>query len=152
MDRWLKTGTLKRSVSRTEIRTTDLAAMEITVDQQDDNHEVQRPTDWPVQCGNFKIFENPTHGEFQNTPHDKLEPENSANIKFAETKTPENCNLSVFQVTPEVQKAAKEYSVKRCGPKTFLSSSVCRRSPNCPQDRIGNVKCELQSILPMVKV
>ncbi|GBM73425.1 hypothetical protein AVEN_143091-1 [Araneus ventricosus] len=23
--------------------------MEITVDQQDDNHEVQRPTDWPVQ-------------------------------------------------------------------------------------------------------
>ncbi|GBO25329.1 hypothetical protein AVEN_24257-1 [Araneus ventricosus] len=24
--------------------------MEITVGQQDDNHEVQRPTDWPVQC------------------------------------------------------------------------------------------------------
>ncbi|GBN33621.1 hypothetical protein AVEN_35925-1, partial [Araneus ventricosus] len=22
--------------------------MEITVDHQDDNHEVQRPTDWPV--------------------------------------------------------------------------------------------------------
>ncbi|GBO05140.1 Zinc finger BED domain-containing protein 5 [Araneus ventricosus] len=49
MDKWLKTGTLKRSAPRTEIRTTDLAAMEISVDQQDDNHEVQRPTDWPVQ-------------------------------------------------------------------------------------------------------
>ncbi|GBL82036.1 Zinc finger BED domain-containing protein 5 [Araneus ventricosus] len=49
MDKRLKIGTLKRSASRTEIRTTDLAAMEITVDQQDDNHEVQRPTDWPVQ-------------------------------------------------------------------------------------------------------
>ncbi|GBL72946.1 Zinc finger BED domain-containing protein 5 [Araneus ventricosus] len=49
MDKWLKTGTLKRSASRTEIRTTDLAAMGITVDQQDDNHEVQRPTDWPIQ-------------------------------------------------------------------------------------------------------
>ncbi|GBM98670.1 hypothetical protein AVEN_191887-1 [Araneus ventricosus] len=49
MDKWLKTGTLKKSASRTEIRTTDLAAMEITVDQQDDNHEVQIPTDWPVQ-------------------------------------------------------------------------------------------------------
>ncbi|GBM55350.1 Zinc finger BED domain-containing protein 5 [Araneus ventricosus] len=49
MDKWLKTGTLKRSASRTEIRTTDLAAMEITVDQQDDNYEVQKPTDWPVQ-------------------------------------------------------------------------------------------------------
>ncbi|GBN55331.1 hypothetical protein AVEN_208139-1, partial [Araneus ventricosus] len=46
MDKWLKAG---RSVSRTEIRTTDLAAMEITVDQQDDNHAVQRPTDCPVQ-------------------------------------------------------------------------------------------------------
>ncbi|GBM11027.1 hypothetical protein AVEN_251881-1, partial [Araneus ventricosus] len=30
MDKWLKTGTLKRSASRTEIRTTDLAAMETT--------------------------------------------------------------------------------------------------------------------------
>ncbi|GBL98776.1 SCAN domain-containing protein 3 [Araneus ventricosus] len=49
MYKWLKTGTLKRSASRSEIRTTDLAAMEITVDQQDDNHEVQRTTDWPVQ-------------------------------------------------------------------------------------------------------
>ncbi|GBO38765.1 hypothetical protein AVEN_160235-1 [Araneus ventricosus] len=49
MDKWLKTGTLKRSASRTEIRTTDLTAMEITVDQQDDNHEVQMPTDYPVQ-------------------------------------------------------------------------------------------------------
>ncbi|GBL80353.1 hypothetical protein AVEN_92263-1 [Araneus ventricosus] len=49
MDKWLKTGTLKRSASRTEIRTTDLAAMEITVDQQDDNHELQRPADLPVQ-------------------------------------------------------------------------------------------------------
>ncbi|GBO14751.1 hypothetical protein AVEN_182030-1 [Araneus ventricosus] len=39
MDQWLKTGTLKKSASKTEIRTTDLAAMEITVDQQDDNHE-----------------------------------------------------------------------------------------------------------------
>ncbi|GBN34675.1 hypothetical protein AVEN_198178-1 [Araneus ventricosus] len=38
-----------RSASRTEIQTTDLAAMEITVYHQDDNHEVQRPTDWPVQ-------------------------------------------------------------------------------------------------------
>ncbi|GBM37704.1 hypothetical protein AVEN_9984-1 [Araneus ventricosus] len=41
-----------RSVSRTEIRTTDLAAMEITVDHQGDNHEVQRLTDWPVQVRN----------------------------------------------------------------------------------------------------
>ncbi|GBM31957.1 Zinc finger BED domain-containing protein 5 [Araneus ventricosus] len=49
MDKWLKTGTLKRSASRIEIRTTDLAAVEITVDQQDDNHEMKRPTDWPVQ-------------------------------------------------------------------------------------------------------
>ncbi|GBL69133.1 hypothetical protein AVEN_215726-1, partial [Araneus ventricosus] len=48
MDKWLKTGALTRSAYRTEIRTTYLAAMEITVDQQDDNHEVQRPTDWPV--------------------------------------------------------------------------------------------------------
>ncbi|GBL61986.1 hypothetical protein AVEN_148973-1, partial [Araneus ventricosus] len=38
-----------RSASRTEIRTTDLVAMEITVDHQDGNHEVQRPTDWTVQ-------------------------------------------------------------------------------------------------------
>ncbi|GBM47259.1 Twinkle protein, mitochondrial [Araneus ventricosus] len=38
-----------RSASRTEIRTTDLAATEITVDLQDDNHEVEWPTDWPVQ-------------------------------------------------------------------------------------------------------
>ncbi|GBM73360.1 hypothetical protein AVEN_58664-1 [Araneus ventricosus] len=30
-----------RSASRTEIRTTDLAAMEITMDHQDDNHEVK---------------------------------------------------------------------------------------------------------------
>ncbi|GBM75191.1 hypothetical protein AVEN_129213-1 [Araneus ventricosus] len=43
-----------RSASRTEIRTTDLAAMELTVDHQDDNHEVQRLTDWPVQNLNFK--------------------------------------------------------------------------------------------------
>ncbi|GBM35620.1 hypothetical protein AVEN_244509-1 [Araneus ventricosus] len=49
MDKWLKTGTLKRSASRTEIRTRDLGAMEITVDHQEDNHEVPRPTDWPVQ-------------------------------------------------------------------------------------------------------
>ncbi|GBN63113.1 hypothetical protein AVEN_248034-1, partial [Araneus ventricosus] len=49
MDKWLKTGTLKRSVSRTGIRTTDLAAMGINVDQQDDNYEVKRQTDWPVQ-------------------------------------------------------------------------------------------------------
>ncbi|GBN19414.1 hypothetical protein AVEN_138157-1 [Araneus ventricosus] len=47
MGKWLKTGTLKRSASRTEkIRTTNLATMEITVDQQDDNHEVH---DWPIQ-------------------------------------------------------------------------------------------------------
>ncbi|GBM87023.1 hypothetical protein AVEN_40605-1 [Araneus ventricosus] len=51
-DKWLKTGTLKRWVSRTEIRNTGLAAMETTVDQQDDNHEVQRLTDWPVQVRN----------------------------------------------------------------------------------------------------
>ncbi|GBN35090.1 hypothetical protein AVEN_214775-1 [Araneus ventricosus] len=56
MDKWLKTGTLKRSVSRTEIRTTDLAAMEITEDQQDDNHEAQRPTDCPVQIRNKSDF------------------------------------------------------------------------------------------------
>ncbi|GBM56975.1 hypothetical protein AVEN_174542-1 [Araneus ventricosus] len=56
MDKWLKIGTLKRSASRTEIRTTDLAAMEITVDQQDDNYEVQRPTDWSVQLKNTMDF------------------------------------------------------------------------------------------------
>ncbi|GBM87765.1 hypothetical protein AVEN_171191-1 [Araneus ventricosus] len=50
MDKWLKTGTLKRSASRTEIRTTDLA----TVDQQDDNHEVQRPTDCPVKQESYR--------------------------------------------------------------------------------------------------
>ncbi|GBL91819.1 hypothetical protein AVEN_172744-1 [Araneus ventricosus] len=56
------------------------------------------------------------------TSHDKLEPENSVNIKFAETsirgskkhikqkKTSENCNLSAFQITPKVQKASKEVS------------------------------------------
>ncbi|GBL82577.1 hypothetical protein AVEN_263666-1 [Araneus ventricosus] len=55
MDKWLKTGTLKRSASRTEIRTTDLAAMEITVDQQDDNHEVQRPTDWLFRLTNTHV-------------------------------------------------------------------------------------------------
>ncbi|GBM87767.1 hypothetical protein AVEN_171193-1 [Araneus ventricosus] len=49
MEKWLKTGAPKRSASRTEIRTTDLAAMEITVDRQDDNHEMQRPTDWSAQ-------------------------------------------------------------------------------------------------------
>ncbi|GBM85689.1 hypothetical protein AVEN_273043-1 [Araneus ventricosus] len=38
-----------RSASRTEIRTTDLAAVEMTADHQD---EVQRPTDWPVQVRN----------------------------------------------------------------------------------------------------
>ncbi|GBM35699.1 hypothetical protein AVEN_267456-1 [Araneus ventricosus] len=53
MDKWLKTGTIKKSASRTEIRTTDLAAMEITVDQQDDNHETQRPTDWPIQTDDW---------------------------------------------------------------------------------------------------
>ncbi|GBN81666.1 hypothetical protein AVEN_17906-1 [Araneus ventricosus] len=59
------------------------------------------------------------------TSLDKLEPENSANIKFAETsirgskkhmeqkKSSENCNLSVFQVTPKVQNAAKEVSNKK---------------------------------------
>ncbi|GBL92439.1 hypothetical protein AVEN_174722-1 [Araneus ventricosus] len=41
------------SASRTEIRTTDLAAMEITMDHQD-SHEVQRPIDWPVQNLNLK--------------------------------------------------------------------------------------------------
>ncbi|GBM32171.1 hypothetical protein AVEN_136722-1 [Araneus ventricosus] len=49
MEKWLKTGAPKRSASRTEIRTTDLAAMEITVYWQDDNHEMQRPTEWPAQ-------------------------------------------------------------------------------------------------------
>ncbi|GBM13234.1 hypothetical protein AVEN_214940-1 [Araneus ventricosus] len=34
---------------RSASRTTDLAAMEITVEHQDDNHEVQRLTNWPVQ-------------------------------------------------------------------------------------------------------
>ncbi|GBN17036.1 hypothetical protein AVEN_129575-1 [Araneus ventricosus] len=41
-----------RSASRTEFLTTDLAAMEITVDHQDDNHEVKRQTEWPVQVRN----------------------------------------------------------------------------------------------------
>ncbi|GBM52306.1 hypothetical protein AVEN_126388-1 [Araneus ventricosus] len=59
------------------------------------------------------------------TSHDKLEPENSADIKFAEAsirgskkhieqkKTSENCNLSVFQVTPKVRKVANEVSDKK---------------------------------------
>ncbi|GBM77235.1 hypothetical protein AVEN_231247-1 [Araneus ventricosus] len=47
MDKWLITGIL--SASGTDIRISDLAAMEITVDHQDDNHELQRPTDWPFQ-------------------------------------------------------------------------------------------------------
>ncbi|GBN18287.1 hypothetical protein AVEN_160370-1 [Araneus ventricosus] len=55
MEKWLKTGTLKRSTFRTKIRTTDLAAMEITVDQQGDNHEMQRPTEWPAQRS-FRII------------------------------------------------------------------------------------------------
>ncbi|GBM39597.1 hypothetical protein AVEN_201581-1 [Araneus ventricosus] len=42
-----------RSASRIEIRITYLAAMEITVDHQDDNREVQKPTDWPVQMDIF---------------------------------------------------------------------------------------------------
>ncbi|GBL72800.1 hypothetical protein AVEN_128010-1 [Araneus ventricosus] len=46
----------------------------------------------------------------------------------------------------------EQYSVKRSGPKPVLSSSVRRRSPNCSQNRIFNVKCELQSILYMVEV
>ncbi|GBM00052.1 hypothetical protein AVEN_214122-1 [Araneus ventricosus] len=56
MEKWLKIGTLKRSASRTEIRTTDLATMEITVDQQDDNHEMQRPTEWSAQADSWRIF------------------------------------------------------------------------------------------------
>ncbi|GBN37626.1 hypothetical protein AVEN_154054-1 [Araneus ventricosus] len=52
MDKRFKTGTRKRSISRTEIRTTDLTAIEITVDQQGDNHEVQKPTYWPAQVRN----------------------------------------------------------------------------------------------------
>ncbi|GBN06287.1 hypothetical protein AVEN_266521-1 [Araneus ventricosus] len=62
MEKWLKTGTLKRSASRTEIRTTDLAAMEITVDQQDDNHEMQRPTEWPAQVS-MKVWTKSVHGK-----------------------------------------------------------------------------------------
>ncbi|GBN07729.1 hypothetical protein AVEN_251408-1 [Araneus ventricosus] len=61
MDKWLKTGTLRRSASRTEIRTNYLAAMEIAVDQQDDNHEVQRPTDWPVQIDFPPSVKTPQH-------------------------------------------------------------------------------------------
>ncbi|GBM83852.1 hypothetical protein AVEN_78929-1 [Araneus ventricosus] len=45
MDKCVKTGTLKRTATKTEIRNFDLAATEITVDQQ-------RPTDWPVQVRN----------------------------------------------------------------------------------------------------
>ncbi|GBO17278.1 hypothetical protein AVEN_40869-1 [Araneus ventricosus] len=56
MDKWLKTETLKGSASRTEIRTTDLAAMEITVGQQDDNHEVQRLTDLSVQRSDVDMW------------------------------------------------------------------------------------------------
>ncbi|GBN84100.1 hypothetical protein AVEN_184991-1 [Araneus ventricosus] len=41
-----------RSASGTEIRTTDLVAMEIIVDHKNGNHEVQRPSDWPVQARN----------------------------------------------------------------------------------------------------
>ncbi|GBO24503.1 hypothetical protein AVEN_120742-1 [Araneus ventricosus] len=42
--------------------------------------------------------------------------------------------------------------MKRGGPKPISSSSVCRRSPNFPQDRIFKVKCELLSILYMSEV
>ncbi|GBM83380.1 hypothetical protein AVEN_65644-1 [Araneus ventricosus] len=55
MDKWLKTRTLKRSASRTEIKSTDLATMEIAVDQQDDNHEVQRPTDCLFSQSKFDV-------------------------------------------------------------------------------------------------
>ncbi|GBN50379.1 hypothetical protein AVEN_124458-1 [Araneus ventricosus] len=41
-------------------RTTDLAATEITVNHQDDNHEVERSTDWPVQelghCSSWSVY------------------------------------------------------------------------------------------------
>ncbi|GBM22053.1 hypothetical protein AVEN_242716-1 [Araneus ventricosus] len=69
-------------------------------------------------------FERTLNTENFKTSNDKLEPENSADIKFAETsmrdtkkhikqkKTSENSNLSVFQVTPKVQMAAKEASDK----------------------------------------
>ncbi|GBM94331.1 hypothetical protein AVEN_44777-1 [Araneus ventricosus] len=55
-----------RSASRTEIRTTDLAATEITVDHQDDNHEVERPTDWPVQVRNKIDFAKKIYKKTQN--------------------------------------------------------------------------------------
>ncbi|GBO02017.1 hypothetical protein AVEN_183077-1 [Araneus ventricosus] len=62
-----------RSASRTETRTIDLAAMEITVDHQDYNHEVQRATDWPVQFSLFIIFA--FHFETTGGPHrDASEP------------------------------------------------------------------------------
>ncbi|GBN65007.1 hypothetical protein AVEN_57018-1 [Araneus ventricosus] len=77
-----------------------------------------------VPCTSVVIlkFSRTLHTVNFRTSHDKLEPDNSANIKFAETcirgskkhieqkKSSENCNLSVFQVTPKVQKAAKEVS------------------------------------------
>ncbi|GBN39166.1 hypothetical protein AVEN_176836-1, partial [Araneus ventricosus] len=43
MDKWFKSGTLKRPASRIEIRTTELAAMEIPVDQQDEMKCKGRP-------------------------------------------------------------------------------------------------------------
>ncbi|GBN74379.1 hypothetical protein AVEN_34899-1 [Araneus ventricosus] len=53
MDKWLKTGLLRDWHLELIF---DLAAMEVTVDQQDDNHEVQRPTDWPVQPVSKSFF------------------------------------------------------------------------------------------------
>ncbi|GBN26748.1 hypothetical protein AVEN_127522-1 [Araneus ventricosus] len=75
MDKWLKTGTIKRSTSRTEIRTTFLAAMEITVDQQDDNHEVQRPTDCRVQTpsGKLRLSPSPIHTSADESDQDSLQ-------------------------------------------------------------------------------
>ncbi|GBL93466.1 hypothetical protein AVEN_59669-1 [Araneus ventricosus] len=66
MDKRFKTGTLTRSASRTEIRTTDLTAIEITVDQQDDNHEVQKPTDWPAQVEKYCTSVPPKKRKYSN--------------------------------------------------------------------------------------
>ncbi|GBM06228.1 Zinc finger BED domain-containing protein 5 [Araneus ventricosus] len=92
MDKWLKTGTLKRSASRTEIRTTDLAAMGITVDQQDDNHEVQRPTDWPIQ-----IVQNLSALFAERLSNGSMKP--SLLMRHLETKHPtyKQRNISFFQ-------------------------------------------------------
>ncbi|GBM09809.1 hypothetical protein AVEN_234643-1 [Araneus ventricosus] len=102
MDKWLKTGTLKRSTSRTEIQTIDLAVMGIAVDQQGDDHEVQRPTDWSIQVTNKIgfVFEKKTQNI--STPPKKRKYSNECfNYGFSVTDN-ENCPKPLCIVCGEI--------------------------------------------------